>query len=251
VAALLVAALPFLGVTADAGALEPPVTETVLLPMAADSVQAMADRAAPPTPVETFYSDRAGMPLALIGYGPFGGDAAVPPPPPGRLSDGYRLGPGDGLTVVLDGNLSGVHAVTVDPSGTVALPGLGVLPAAGLTVAEFRDAVQAEATARLVRTRVHATVTDLRQVAILVAGAVARPGRHAVAARTGILDALIAAGGVDRTGSLRQVRLIRDGESLVVDVFALVDGTGEDPPLDQGDRIVVPPLAPPPPWPAP
>lgn len=240
VAVQIVATLPFLGIAAATGT----PASTTGAAMAPTAAQAPADRPATPTPVEAFYSDRAGTALALVGYGPFDSGAIVPAPPPGRLPDGYRLGPGDGVTVVLDGNLSGVHAVTVDRSGAIALPGLGVLPAAGLTVAEFRDAVQAEATARLVTTRVHATVTDLRQVAILVAGAVARPGRHAVAARTGVLDALIAAGGVDRSGSLREVRLVREGESLVVDVFALVDGTGEDPPLDQGDRIVVPPLGP-------
>ena len=60
-----------------------------------------------------------------------------------------------------------------------------------------------------------------------------------------MFDALTAAGGVDKLGSLRDIRLIRSGAARPVDFYGLLQGIdGTDPALRDGDRIVVPPIGP-------
>ena len=59
-----------------------------------------------------------------------------------------------------------------------------------------------------------------------------------------MFDALTAAGGVDKLGSLRDIRLIRSG-ARPIDFYGLLQGIdGTDPALRDGDRIVVPPIGP-------
>ena len=60
-----------------------------------------------------------------------------------------------------------------------------------------------------------------------------------------MFDALTAAGGVDKLGSLRDIRLIRSGAARPIDFYGLLQGIdGTDPALRDGDRIVVPPIGP-------
>ena len=76
-------------------------------------------------------------------------------------------------------------------------------------------------------------------------GAVAKPGRHEVPGSATLFDALTAAGGVDKLGSLRDIRLIRSGAARPIDFYGLLQGIdGTDPALRDGDRIVVPPIGP-------
>ena len=60
-----------------------------------------------------------------------------------------------------------------------------------------------------------------------------------------MVDALIEAGGIAKDGSLRQIRLVRGGGSTAIDLYALLlHGSGLDLQLQDGDRILVPPLGP-------
>ena len=89
------------------------------------------------------------------------------------------------------------------------------------------------------------SLEGMRRMGILVTGAVARPGRHEVPGSATVFDALNAAGGVDKLGSLRDIRLIRSGAARSIDFYGLLQGVdGTDPALRDGDRIVVPPIGP-------
>ncbi|MFP3480693.1 SLBB domain-containing protein, partial [Burkholderia sp. SIMBA_057] len=85
-------------------------------------------------------------------------------------------------------------------------------------------------------------------------GAVARPGRQEVGAFATLIDALTAAGGITRSGSLRRIRLFhaqaagaaRSG-GLPIDLYDLFmtgDGANAGLRLRDGDRVFVPPLGP-------
>ena len=66
---------------------------------------------------------------------------------------------------------------------------------------------------------------------ILVTGAVTQPGRHEVSGSATVFDALNAAGGVDKLGSLRDIRLIRSGVTRPVDFYGLLrESTARIPP---------------------
>lgn len=59
-----------------------------------------------------------------------------------------------------------------------------------------------------------------------------------------VLDAVELAGGINKSGSLRDVTVVRDGRALRLDLYKFLspEGKTQDTTLRQGDRIVVPPI---------
>ncbi|GGC27720.1 hypothetical protein GCM10011504_02390 [Siccirubricoccus deserti] len=72
----------------------------------------------------------------------------------------------------------------------------------------------------------------------------ARPGLQALTSLSSVLDALVAAGGIRRTGSLRAIRVEGPGGRRSIDLYPVIAGEGATPDLRlrEGERILVPPL---------
>ncbi len=87
----------------------------------------------------------------------------------------------------------------------------------------------------------------LRTIKVFVVGEVVRPGAYEVSSLATVSNAIYAACGPSRSGSLRQVRLMRESQlAAEVDFYHfLMDGDRrQDARLQSGDVIVVPPLGP-------
>jgi protein involved in polysaccharide export with SLBB domain len=201
----------------------------------------------PPNRLEAFYTERTGEGLRQYGYRLFEGltpeAARADRQPAGALPDDYLVGVGDRFAVTMRGREDRREVAVVDRSGRLVLPYLPPIPAAGRTLEALRAAVDAEAAARLGATEIYLSVSEVRQIAVLAIGEVSQPGRFRLTAFATALDALAAAGGATRQGSLRAIRLVRAGETRTVDLYDLLGG-GDAPEiaLRDGDRVVVPPL---------
>ncbi len=200
------------------------------------------------SPIEAAYSTRAGVSLRQFGYDQFG-------PPAARGSVGavqadYTLGPGDELLVTLRGQQSSSKRYVVDHAGLLTVDEVRPVVAQALTLAELRAELTNAVTATHPNTDVFVSVTEVRRIGVLITGAVDRPGRQEVGAFATLLDALSAAGGVTRTGSLRRIRLFRAGsaeEARSIDLYELFvagHGTNAGLRLRDGDRLFVPPIGP-------
>ncbi|MCC7428473.1 MAG: SLBB domain-containing protein [Alphaproteobacteria bacterium] len=202
----------------------------------------------PPSPAERLFSVRAGEPLRLFGLDLFANAAARfaggSAPPAGAVGGDYLLGAGDELLIVFRGGLNRTLTVPVERDGRVILPDLRPLPAGGRRLDEFRRDLAGAAAAAFVRTEVFVTLDAIRQIAVTVAGEVRQPGLVRLPSTATMLQALVAAGGVARGGSLRRMRLVRAGRSVPLDAYDLLagDGAAFDAPLVDGDRILVPVL---------
>lgn len=198
---------------------------------------------------ERFFAERLDLPAPLrqFGYDAFGTDGA-PPIPTGLLPDDYVVGRDDEVVLALRGRARQTLALRVTRDGTLLVPDLPPIPAAGRRLSDLRADVEARVARDLPGTEAYLSIGQVRQIAVFVGGEVQRPGMHALTALSSVLDALAAAGGVRRTGSLRALRVEGPGGATrVVDLYAVLTGAvagtaAPDLSLREGERILVPPL---------
>ena len=145
----------------------------------------------------------------------------------------YVLGPGDRirLTVYGEEDLSGDFAI--DGAGQVSLPLAGEVEADGLTVAEFRQAVDAKLRGGYLKDpRVSAEVASYRPYYIL--GEVERPGTYPYQSGLTVLNAVATAEGFTYRANQKVIFIRRDGEDAETR-FDLTSTT----PVRPGDTIRV------------
>ncbi|MCD8571704.1 MAG: polysaccharide export protein [Alphaproteobacteria bacterium] len=210
-----------------------------------------------PSPLEAMYSRRVVSALTQYGYDLFGVPSEetesvlfgiaqdAPSMPAGAVQDDFLLNIGDELEVVFSGQRSERDTVKVNSEGMLIIKDFPPIPAAGRTMGQVRISIEAAA-GTLYNTQAYLSLASVRQIGVLVVGHVKKPGRQNLTVFHTVLDALIEAGGVGQTGSLRQIKLVRDGRSTLVDLYALLmhGAPSADMQLRDGDRIMVPPIGP-------
>ncbi|MDG5496508.1 SLBB domain-containing protein [Niveispirillum sp. BGYR6] len=160
----------------------------------------------------------------------------------GSVPDDYVLGIGDELVITLRGQVNNTTQVRVDREGRVVLPNMPPVAAAGRHFGEFRDDLTAQAQAAFLQTNVYVSVGSIRSIGVLVTGEVHSPGRFTLTSLSSLVDALLLAEGVNKTGSLRNLKIVRAGETIPVDLYDVLLGRRSlhDLRLRDGDQIIVP-----------
>ena len=90
------------------------------------------------------------------------------------------------------------------------------------------------------------SIGRLRQISVLVSGEVNSPGVRTLTGLSTAVDAILVSGGIKKTGSLRNVHILRGGREITVDLYSVLTGQARSShlALADGDSIVVPPLGP-------
>jgi polysaccharide export outer membrane protein len=163
----------------------------------------------------------------------------------------YVLGPLDSLSIhvwnVPEQSLNRSYIVPVERDGMIVIPQIGAIPVGGLTFSQAERAITNRLGAHLKRFEVHVAMARLRTIKVYVVGEVIRPGAYEISSLATVSNALYAACGPARSGSLRQVRLVRENQAIgEVDFyqFLMAGDRSKDARLQSGDVIVVPPLGP-------
>ncbi len=157
----------------------------------------------------------------------------------------YVIGPGDVVMVQLFGKESAEYELTVTRDGNILFPGIGPIPVTGLKFSQLESRLQERVQRQLIGMKAAVTLGKLRSVRVLVLGDVERPGAYALTGLASIPSALLAAGGVKRIGSLRDVQLKRQGKVVARrDLYDLLlrGDSGADVRLQSGDVVFVPPV---------
>lgn len=199
----------------------------------------------PPSRLELLFSQRAGEPLQQFGYEFLGTGSSVPAVQIGAVQDSYILGAGDMISVVLRGHDNSAYMVPVDRDGRLIVPNYRPVTAAGRTFGQVREELSANIAHDALGTRAYISLASVRQISVLVTGAVNAPGVRTVSGLNTPLDALLLSGGIRKNGSLRNVILERGGVRHRIDLYSIItDGHGAADlgALTDGDRIIVPPL---------
>jgi len=188
------------------------------------------------------FSQRAGQPMQQFGYDIFGVPSSVTVTQIGGVQDRYILGPGDQLSIVCRGHDNNTYLVAVDRDGRLIVPGYEPVQAAGRTFAQVRHDLQAVISKDALSTQSYITLAQTRQISVLVSGEVNAPGVRTLSGLNTPIDALLLSGGVRKTGSLRNIVLVRGGRRIRIDLYSvLAEGNvTEVGNLTDGDRIEVP-----------
>lgn len=198
---------------------------------------------APLSPLEQFFAARMTTPLRQFGYDSFQGGAPATPGF-GAAPEDYVIGRDDEVIIAFRGRARSTLTLRVTREGMLMLPDLLPIAAAGRTLRDLRAELEARAQRELPGSEVFVTLGQMRQVTVFVGGEVARPGVVVLSPMGNVLDALVAAGGVRRTGTLRNLRVEGPGGRRRVDLYPVIAGEGEPPDLTlrEGERILVPPI---------
>ncbi len=170
----------------------------------------------------------------------------------GPVDADYPLGPGDELVLTLWGDDQMTLSLTVTREGFVTLPEVGQVSVNGMTLEATRERIRG-ALSRVysglrgsgghATTFISLSTGRLRTIQVFLLGQVVRPGGYTLSSVSRVLNALYAAGGPAREGSLRDVRILR-GNKLVasVDLYDIILGgvSQQMQRLENGDVIFVP-----------
>jgi polysaccharide export outer membrane protein len=156
----------------------------------------------------------------------------------------YRIGSRDVLEIrVFD--LEELNAtVRVSEAGTVELPVIGEIAAAGLTQNGLAAAIEEALSGFVRQPQVFVFVREYQSQRVSIIGAVRSPGIYQMVGRTTLLEAISDAGGVNPTESSGRVRILREGLTgapIEIDLGELLDkgNTAYNIRLKPGDVINV------------
>jgi len=132
----------------------------------------------------------------------------------------YRLGPGDAVNVDIWGASQQSITETISPDGTITIEDFGVIQLGGLSVSQAKAKLKRELGPRYQGSRIELTVGQTRTITISVIGEVKVPGTYTMSAFATVYNALYMAGGPNEIGTLRNVKVYRNGKLLSnVDVY--------------------------------
>ena len=161
----------------------------------------------------------------------------------------YKLGPGDEVIINIWGASENTIRQTITPEGSIQVSGLGPIHLNGMTVREANAYLQREFAkiysgigGQEPSSQIQLTLGNIRSIQINIVGEVALAGTYRLSAFSSVFHALYRAGGVSRIGSLRNIKVIRNGRTVAtIDVYdILMQGKmNDDIRLQEGDVIRV------------
>lgn len=161
------------------------------------------------------------------------------------VADEYIIGPGDRLIIELSGLINRRWNKTVERDGRIVLPKTGPIDLWGRSYKEAKNIIRDKVRESYTNIKINITLEELRSVNVYVLGEVNKPGLYNVNPISDPLSALIKAGGIKKTGSLRKLKYLSSkGNKISLDLYKILT-EGEIIPrikLESGDIIYVPPI---------
>ncbi len=138
---------------------------------------------------------------------------------------GYMLDIGDILQIQLVGQNAYIKDFSISSDGSINIPDIGKIIVAGLSLNDTSKLIKSQVNSALIGNEAFISLSEIRDVNILVTGNAQNPGIYTLSGNSNILHAISAAGGISEFGSLREINLLRNNiivESL--DVYDLLIG---------------------------
>ncbi|MFW7526491.1 SLBB domain-containing protein [Vibrio ostreicida] len=185
-----------------------------------------------------------GSELPFFGYDVFSGSSLDFTPIENLpVPNDYIISPGDEVRIQLFGKSYTDVKLKVDSEGKINLPDYGPEYVAGQTFSEIKGFIASLIQRKSIGVDAVVSLSAMRTMQVFVTGDVTQPGAYNVNGLTTLSQALIAAGGINLTGSLRNIKVKRLGKTVVTfDAYNLIvkGDSRQDIRLQAGDTILVP-----------
>ena len=127
---------------------------------------------------------------------------------------GYLLDIGDILEIQLTGQSNYIKDFPIKGDGSINLPDIGKINVAGLSISQASKLIKSKINLAFIGTEAFISLSEIRDVNILVSGNAQNPGIYTLTGNSNILHALSVSGGINEQGSLREINLIRDNKVI-------------------------------------
>lgn len=154
----------------------------------------------------------------------------------------YPIGSDDEIIVMLWGRINEEYRLKVGRNGKINIPRIGPVSVAGSSFNTMRENIL-NRVGKIEGVNASVSMGELRTIGIYIVGEVVSPGYYTLSALSNVTNALFAAGGPTKNGSLRKIQLKRNGKiEANIDFYDFlingIDNTGLR--LQSGDVILVP-----------
>lgn len=203
----------------------------------ANNYQEAAESSAPKavlSPIEQIFNGKdtvvSGKVLHQAGYDLFT-SGSTSQTSVGKFGNSYKLSIGEKISVYTYGDSVDVMAISgaslvppssstqVDSKGNIFISGVGLVKAENRTISDVENEVNRVAAQKYKSMKIRLTVATGQEFSVFVYGQVNRPGRVLIGNNSSVFDALNAAGGVKKTGTLRHISYTSDNKTKSVDLY--------------------------------
>ncbi|MFA7124332.1 MAG: SLBB domain-containing protein, partial [Candidatus Delongbacteria bacterium] len=166
----------------------------------------------------------------------------------------YQIGPGDEIVIAMWGDVELRNVLKVSNEGTIYVNNVGLVSVNGLKLDELEAKLKKllsrayitlePAGGREASTFLDVSLGKLRPITVFLVGDVFKKGAIKLDSYSTVFTALYNAGGPTAKGSLRDIRVVRDGKTVsTIDIYdyLLTGNKVNDIILKNGDNILVPP----------
>lgn len=135
----------------------------------------------------------------------------------------YVLGPGDQVIVDIYGASQKSQQLEVSPDGVIVVDGYGPIQVGGLSVSAAQKKLRSTLGSRYKSSSLQMSVGQTRSLMVNVMGEVKAPGTYTLSAFSTVFHALYMAGGINDLGTLRNIKVYRNGKLIsTVDVYQYI-----------------------------
>jgi len=189
-------------------------------------------------------------PLRHFGYNYFSLRDSIQMIDNANISEEYILGYGDEVIISIWGQAEQYERAILERDGTVFINNAGLLYLGGKTQAQAKTyvydrfaKVYATLKSKPAETYLEFSIGKIKNINVSIVGHVLYPGNYVVNPSMSVSNLLIMAGGINETGSLRNIYLRRENANIdTLDLYPIITGVGIEtqPKIQEGDIVIIP-----------
>jgi len=195
---------------------------------------------------QLFVKETTGKGLPIYGHNLFGG-ANFAPIATTPVQAGYMLASGDEIDIKVWGAVDYNIKQVIDNEGRISVPKIGMISLVGIKVDKLEEVLQKHFSRIFNNFEISASVSRTRPITVYAVGHAKQLGSFIVSGQSTLISALFEIGGPSVKGSMRYIKLLRQGREVAsIDLYNFIrDGdTSKDVRLLAGDVISIPPVGP-------